>query len=342
MARVHDLPFIVTNLHVLGDNKTLTVKTLQGKVLAWKGVAGAVGADIAILRVVDPEAGPAPLPLAEDVLATTKIGDQVIVVGNRLGGGVATQVTGKVLGVGGDRIEIDAPFQSGNSGSPVFDATTGQVLGIAAYTETVKIDLSELKTNAKAAPTVEKRWFAFRLDTVAKWETIDLARWHEEMKRVTDFHENSLALLAFCEGKLDDASSQPRLRSMIQQFKVDMADPLILASRASVNDVLSAEVSDMVRRAQVFANDGLKDFSAASYYDYFRTAPYSPENVNDQVEFRNDLLTAIQEILADIKDDQYRFGGGTDAGVLSPPKNASRGGRATSPPASGTAPSPFQ
>ena len=147
VARVHDLPFVVTNLHVLGDNKTLTVKTLQGKALAFGAVAGAIGADIAILRIVNPDAGPVPLPLAADVLAATKIGDQVIVSSaTAWAAAVATQVTGKVLGVGPDRIEIDAPFPSRVTAAvPVFDATTGEVLGIAAYTETIKLDAAQLE-----------------------------------------------------------------------------------------------------------------------------------------------------------------------------------------------------
>jgi S1-C subfamily serine protease len=324
VAKIRNIPFVVTNLHVLGDNTTLTVKTLKGELLPWQQVAGAVGADIALLRIVKPDAAPTPLPLAADVMKSTKIGDDVVVVGNRLGGGVATQVTGQVRGVGPNRIEIDAPFEPGNSGSPVFDATTGEVLGIAAYTETVKVDTSSLKNGGYAMRTAEKRWFAFRLDTVANWEPIDLNRWHAQMKRVSDFHDTSTALLAFLQGHLDEAGKEPRLRSMITHLDVDLNDPTVLASRPNRDDVVREEVGDMVRRAQGFAAEGLKDFSTGTYYDYFLSSPYAPENVNDQVELRNDLIDAFKEVLADLATYQARFGGAAS----SKPSNSTGNGRA--------------
>jgi serine protease Do len=63
--------------------------------------------------------------MAENPLQTVKINDWVTLVGNRRGGGVATQVSGTVLGIGPEKIEVNAQFQPGNSGSPVLHAQRG-------------------------------------------------------------------------------------------------------------------------------------------------------------------------------------------------------------------------
>jgi hypothetical protein len=77
--------------------------------------------------------------LATDVLQSAKIGDEIAVVGNRQGAGVATQVSGQLDGIGPNRIEVDAQFEAGDSGSPIFDVTTQQVIGVATYRQTMAV-----------------------------------------------------------------------------------------------------------------------------------------------------------------------------------------------------------
>ena len=47
-----------------------------------------------------------------------------------MGRDVVTVSEGKVIGIGSELLEVDAPFVSGNSGSPVLNHY-GQVIGIA-------------------------------------------------------------------------------------------------------------------------------------------------------------------------------------------------------------------
>jgi hypothetical protein len=96
LARVHDIDCVVTNLHVLVNNGKITVKDLTGAVLELHGVIGAVGADIALLRLAQPLGRPLSRVAAANVLQAAKLGDKVVVVGNQLGGGVATQLTGQI------------------------------------------------------------------------------------------------------------------------------------------------------------------------------------------------------------------------------------------------------
>ncbi|QBG46322.1 serine protease [Verrucomicrobia bacterium S94] len=60
------------------------------------------------------------------------IGQKIVVYGNSAGGNVATELRGKVLGVGPRDIEVDAEIVSGNSGSPIIDEQ-GSVVGVATY-----------------------------------------------------------------------------------------------------------------------------------------------------------------------------------------------------------------
>jgi S1-C subfamily serine protease len=87
LAKIGDIEVVVTNLHVIGDNERLLVRTLGGNTVTWSGLIGAVGSDVALLRVAQPTGQESALALAEDVLKRAKIGDTVVVVGNRLGGG---------------------------------------------------------------------------------------------------------------------------------------------------------------------------------------------------------------------------------------------------------------
>lgn len=63
---------------------------------------------------------------------TPGIGDPISVYGNSAGGNVATELKGKILGVGPRDIEVDADIVPGNSGSPILDKK-GDVLGVATY-----------------------------------------------------------------------------------------------------------------------------------------------------------------------------------------------------------------
>lgn len=74
---------------------------------------------------------------------------------------------GRVLGVGGDRIEVDAKFVEGNSGSAVLDSK-GRVLAVVTYA-TLRV---EPRNWIKTGTRFEKvRRFGVRLNGV-KWEKV--------------------------------------------------------------------------------------------------------------------------------------------------------------------------
>ena len=129
---------LVTNAHVAaaaGAAGTISVILSDGRRLAAAVEFADPSVDIAVLRVV----ATAPLPVAELVSATVKVGQLVVAIGNPFGlswtvtAGVVSAL-GRFLPTGGgqaleDLIQTDTPINPGNSGGPLVDAH-GRVVGI--------------------------------------------------------------------------------------------------------------------------------------------------------------------------------------------------------------------
>ncbi len=292
MTKIRDVDFVVTNLHVLGGNKKFTMKTLRGEEIQPLGIFGAVGSDIAIIRI---QGALGELKLAEDVFKSTKIGDKVVVVGNRLGGGVATQTAGSIVGVGPTRVEVSANFESGNSGSPIVNLSTGEVVGVATYSETRRVRVEEgggasaRPSGAEEPSKVEKRWFGYRLDGVTKWEAIDLAKWNAQAERVEKFRETSEALLAVIRFKFNIARQHPRLTSILDRFESRY-------QAAGSNSVSAAiEIKDLFRVIRTVSDDGVRDLTHGDYYDYYRTCLYWQNSIPAQLEYRKEIIEVLKK-----------------------------------------------
>lgn len=221
LAEVNGSLCVVTNLHVLGDNKKFTIKTLSGQDVRVdiKSLQGALGADIALLGLAEGQEELYTLRLSENVLETTEIGNQVVVVGNRLGGGVATQTLGSVRGIGPGRIEVDAQFQSGNSGSPIYDVDSSSVIGVASYIETIQADqisgdkLKDLKLEN------ETRWFGYRVDNVKGREPIEWAKWRRQVTALNTYYKASMSGLTVLQGKLNEPVEDKTIAKMVRSFR---------------------------------------------------------------------------------------------------------------------------
>jgi hypothetical protein len=293
MTQIRGVDFVVTNEHVLGSNKKISIKNLRGEIIPVTAVYGAVGSDVAILRIGHAEGG---LKIAEDVLQSVKIGDKIVVVGNRLGGGVATQTSGQVLGVGPIRIEVNANFEPGNSGSPIFSTASNEVVGVATYSETRKVSIDDTSGSSRyngggqsQSAKVEKRWFGYRLDGITKWESIDMARWHAQGERIDKFRELSDALVAVIKFDFNKASENDRLAPIIADFEAHAEQ----MKRDKVG--VAGAVKDLMRTIRSVAEASIADFSSADYYDYYRTCLYWEQSVPMQLEYRKDIVDVLKK-----------------------------------------------
>lgn len=293
MARVNDVPFVITNLHVVADPTDLRVTTSNGRSVPVQAAFAAKGHDIALLRVED---APATLIMAADVV-DSRIGDEIAVVGNRLGGGVLTQEVGQIVGIGPDRIEVDAAFQPGNSGSPIINLRTGEVIGIATYLQNVSVIGGDRRAARNEDEKIDRelttRWFGFRFDSVRQWERIDWVEWQRQSELLRRYQENSEVLLSLLRGERHLYLKNPAMRSIVQRFERDVsgktsADFRTRRSRELIVDLVNFSRLD-------------KATLEGRFYDHFETSAYFDSSIRLQKEFRQHLTNYLEERERDVR-----------------------------------------
>jgi hypothetical protein len=130
VATMDGKSYIFSNQHNFMGATKLELRAMHGGLLEYDSFEFCRDRDLVRFGLKPgQEKGLAVLSLADD---SPGIGDRILVYGNSAGGNVATELKGKVLGVGPADIEIDADIVSGNSGSPIIDSA-GRVLGVATY-----------------------------------------------------------------------------------------------------------------------------------------------------------------------------------------------------------------
>lgn len=156
--------YLITNAHVAIALNDAAFKGLDG--IAVKGAPSvAVGGDIFRMEL---PAGGKPFEVMESVGQNASIGDAVVVLGNTGDDGVINPVLGKIVGIGPNLVEVDAPFAADYSGSPIIHLKSGKVIGVATY---VIVNSYDETTKEKAKTPVIRR-FGYRLDNVKTWQPV--------------------------------------------------------------------------------------------------------------------------------------------------------------------------
>jgi hypothetical protein len=166
IAAIGKANYLITNVHVVAEIRDAAFKTLDGTVVQGDPASVAVGEDICCMALPP---GGKPFEIMQGVDANAAIGDEVVVLGNAEGAGVVNTIIGKIVGMGPNLVEIDAPFVPGNSGSPIVHLKTGKVIGVATYLITNQYDLT---TKQKLTQPVIRR-FGYRLDSVKGWQPVN-------------------------------------------------------------------------------------------------------------------------------------------------------------------------
>lgn len=145
----NELGDVVTNAHVVSGAKKITIRTADAQQYEGQLIGIGKSVDIAVVRVPD-LSKQEPLTLVNDHMA--EIGDDVIALGSPLG--LQNSVTtGIISGLNRDFTldhytysnvyQISAPIAQGNSGGPLIDKKTGEVVAInSAGTEGGSIGFS--------------------------------------------------------------------------------------------------------------------------------------------------------------------------------------------------------
>jgi S1-C subfamily serine protease len=129
---------LLTNVHVVGRNSSVTIRRSSGEVVAARVEATAPQVDIAVLKVSTIDKAQPVLTLGST--GSARIGQEVFAIGSALGLLQNTLTRGIVSGIRqtptATLVQTDAAVNPGNSGGPLIDRT-GRVLGIVTmgYTD---------------------------------------------------------------------------------------------------------------------------------------------------------------------------------------------------------------
>jgi hypothetical protein len=122
---------ILTNVHVVTTSPSVTVRRSDGTTTTARVATQSDAFDIAVLKVSDPLADQATIPMGSAVSART--GQEVIAIGTPLGFLQNTVTRGIVSGLrqvdGATLVQTDASINPGNSGGPLLDRN-GLAIGI--------------------------------------------------------------------------------------------------------------------------------------------------------------------------------------------------------------------
>ena len=121
---------MLTNVHVVGTNSSVTIRRPDGKTLTARVEISAPEFDIAVIRIGNPDPGQPTLTMRSGT--RVRAGQEVIALGTPLGlqNTVTRGIVSAVRDVGGlTLVQTDAAINPGNSGGPLLDRT-GQVIGI--------------------------------------------------------------------------------------------------------------------------------------------------------------------------------------------------------------------
>lgn len=212
ITKMDSKTYVVTNAHVVRGNTKVTFKTISNQPLTTSPLEIAESADLVRAEVSESSDALDILNKLEDAI---KIGEAVVVMGNSEGEGVVRELEGRVVGIGPDRVEVDAPFVPGNSGSPILLKASGAVIGVATYLLIPRTLQEQDKGNAGTpkAPVVtslnEVRRFGFRLDVVDKWLTPEPDRLVREGLKLADIELATEAIM----GAAQDVILNPGART---------------------------------------------------------------------------------------------------------------------------------
>ena len=176
--------YIYTNVHVLMGNNKMRFINRDGRKFTPLSIETTVDRDVVRLKIK--EKNVKALNIAKPPANNTPIA----VCGNSGGSGVIRTLYGSVIGVGPEKVETNAKFISGNSGSPIL-LENGNAIGIATYVQQANVNWVNTNT-----PFTVARRFAYRIDNIKKWKKISPRTFVKESKMLAERDEKLEALIS--------------------------------------------------------------------------------------------------------------------------------------------------
>jgi len=288
VATIGSANYLVTNVHVAAGIRDAAFKTLDGTVVQGGVPSMAVGEDIFCMAMPP---GGKPFQIMQGVDANAAIGDYVVVLGNAEGAGVVNTLIGKIVGIGPNLVEIDAPFVPGNSGSPIIHLKTGKVIGVATYTVTNQYDLT---TDQKLKKPVVRR-FGYRLDSVKGWQAVQWPAFNVQAVQMENVEALTDDLYDFFRDLDENKGAVTPERHQNPVIKTRIEDWLAAKSHnPSAQDSEEAD-TNLISFLKVACQSDIATAQRQVTYDYFR------RELGDQKQTRDQMGAAFQQIIQNLR-----------------------------------------
>jgi hypothetical protein len=281
--------FLITNAHVAAGIRDAQFKTLDGTAVEGGVPSLAVGEDIFCMLM---PAGGKPFQIMQNVDENAAIGDAVVVLGNAEGGGVVDTIIGKIVGIGPNLVEIDAPFVPGNSGSPIVHLSTGKVIGVATYLQIKQYDMTTRKMLAK--PVVRR--FGYRIDSVKGWQAVNWQGFNaqavqmESVEKLTDDLDDFFEDLAEHKGVVTmGRHTNPVLSTRINDWVTAKSN------HPSAEDSADAD-ANFLSFLKIACQTDISAAQRTITYDYFR------RELKDQKQARDEMSKDFQQIINTVQN----------------------------------------
>ncbi len=213
-----------------------------------------------------------------------------MVLGNAEGAGVINTIQGKIVGLGPNLVEVDAPFQPGNSGSPIIHLNSGKVIGVATYLTIRKYD-SATKQPVKD-PIIRR--FGYRLDSVKSWQSVNWQAFYAQATEMETIEKLTDDLAAFLqdlskEGRVSrGAHTNPAIKNRIDQWLEAKS------KRLSAHDAAQADQS-LLSFLKITCQADITAAQPRMTYDYFH------RGLADQQRERKEISDVFTKIIDDLR-----------------------------------------
>lgn len=285
-------PWLYTAAHVLSGNRRLEVRTRDGRPLRSFGVFEASeGADLVRLELTEEFEGA--LTLASSA-GRAKQGGPIFAAGNSGGSGTLAYAEGTIQGVGPDSIEIDAEVIQGNSGGPILDGTSHEVLGLVTHLMDGRDDKWSAETRFS-----DIRRFGCRLDRERKWRALPIQRFLEEGRELKEVQDlNGLMILALSPEAWSPATiatfPEHPLRNEILALYEWGLEQGNRGTGVSDSDRVR-RIGSLLRRMESMAKQQLRDFDPTRFVWYHR------ETAAAETELRTVLIEACEDTIRTLR-----------------------------------------
>ena len=175
IARMDGKTYLLTRQHTLFGAEKILCKTLSGTTLRPLGIELSASRDIARL-LLDVEA--AGFEISDEVAMNTSI----CIPENSTTAGTVNKLTGKIIGIGPETVEVSTPFSPENGGAPVLNPDL-TVLGISSYVTEPYQDAIKRGTQFEFEP----RYFCYRIANT-DWKPVNWRVYNSKCGNF--FHEN--------------------------------------------------------------------------------------------------------------------------------------------------------